>query len=359
MGSVPSRARRLESAISICLLVIIVLIGIRVLLKQSNYDMGRFGTDPVAARVVEPRTAKVAGESEPALGSLVPHGFRTLSESEVYGPENLYEKINGKAPFYIESGFVKLLTQRFVSKDDEDLWMELFVYDMATARNAFSVCSVQRRMDAAVISLSPASFGYKTSNALYFVHGRYYIELLGSSESAELLQAMGQVAENISSNLLVGKDVKIPELALFPEENLVLGSIRLYLANAFGFEGLTDTFAAQYSLDNEVIRDPKRKKMRLGTLTAFFSRRSTSKDAQVTAESYCNFLIENGAVAKMTGNEALKNVQGKVLDFYGTTEIVFAIGPFVAGIHEAEDQRSAEKLAEMLIIKLNCVENNE
>ncbi len=333
---------KLESAVSICLLAVIFLIVVGVFLKQSNYDLNRFGTDPVAAGVVKPQEANVTGENEPAFGSLVPQGFRTLSEIEVYNPDNLYEKINGKAPLYLDCGFVKLHTQRFVNKDDEDFWMELSVYDMGTVRNAFSIFSMQRRIDVDVTSLFPVSFGYKTSNALYFVHGKYYIELVGSSESAELLQVMGQVAEKINSDLPVGKEIQIAEMELFPEENLVPGSIRLYLTSAFGFEGLADIFAARYSLGDE-------------SITAFFNRHSAPTDAQTTAEGYCSFLIENGAVARLTDNEALKKVQGKVFDFYGTTEIVFAKGPFVAGIHEADNQQSAEKLAEMLIIKFTDV----
>ena len=41
-----------------------------------------------------------------SISSLIPVDFDTLSE-ETYLADNLYEKINGKAPLYIESGFVK------------------------------------------------------------------------------------------------------------------------------------------------------------------------------------------------------------------------------------------------------------
>jgi len=36
---------------------------------------------------------------------------------------------------------------------------------------------------------------------------------------------------------------------------------------------------------------------------------------------------------------------------------VFTIGPFLAGIHEAESQQTAEKLAEILIERLKEVVN--
>jgi hypothetical protein len=178
------------------------------------------------------------------------------------------------------------------------------------------------------------------------VHGKYYIELVGSSESDELFKAMTEVAAKIQTNLAVDPDTGIAELALFPQEDLVLGSFKLYLANAFGFEKLTNTFAARYRVENE-------------TITAFLSKQVNSKDAETIAESYRNFLTENGAVIKNTTNKALV---GKVMDSYGATEIVFTTGPFVAGIHEAENQQAAEKLAEILINRLGEIihsANNE
>ncbi len=43
MDSTPKRAKRLEYAISICLLAVLFLIAAGLFLKQSDFDMGRFG----------------------------------------------------------------------------------------------------------------------------------------------------------------------------------------------------------------------------------------------------------------------------------------------------------------------------
>ena len=316
MGSVPGRAKRLESAISICLLAILFLIAVGVFIKQM------------------PKRKK-------DLSFLLPYGFKTLSELEVYNSGNLYEKINGKAPLYIDAGFTKLSTQRFVSQADESLVMELYIFDMARTRNAFSVYSVQKRAEVEI--LPDMEFAYKTGNAFYLTHGEYYIELIGFSESDELFAAMAEVTRKIRTNLAVHDDAGIPEIEHLPQDNLVPGSIKLYLASAFGFEGLTDIFAAGYEFNGE-------------TITAFLSKRPGHRDAEAVAESYRNFLIENGATAKKATN---KSLEGKVLDFYDTTEIVLSTGPFVAGIHEAENQESAENLAVMLINKLSRTANND
>ena len=337
MGSVPGRNKRLESAISVLLLALLLLIGLGVFIRQFDVDMVRFGIDTTTAgplsEQIEPNT------QEPALDALMPDGFKEFSETETYDAGNLYEKINGKAPLYTESGFVKLFTRRLISKDDESLWMEIFVFDMTAVRNAFSVYSVQKRADALTLAFAKPQPCYKTSNGLYFIHGRFYVELIGSTESTALDKAMAEIAVKFESQTIVD-DAKITEFALFPEEDCVQGSFKLYLANAFGFDAFTDIFTCRYKLGDE-------------SITTFLSKRPDPQDARTTAESYYNFLIENDAADKPTANKTLKDIGAKVLDFYDTTEIIFAIGPFLGGIHEAENQNAAEELAARLFDKLS------
>jgi hypothetical protein len=153
MSLVAGQAKRLESAISIFLLAVLFLIGLAIFIKQFDFDMSRFGMG-AAATFLPAQGYKTGTEEKPSFDVLVPSGFKKLSEAEIYTPENLYEKIDGKAPLYIESGFVKLFTQRFVSQNDDGLWFELFLFDMAAAKNAFSVYSVQKRADAPLFAFA-------------------------------------------------------------------------------------------------------------------------------------------------------------------------------------------------------------
>ncbi len=330
MSQVPRRAKRFESVIGIVYLLHLVLVVVALLVIQSRFDMARFGVSTAA--LPEQETAS-------KFSDIAPASFEALSKAESYNADNLYEKIDGKAPLYTEAGFKGLTTQRFVKTGDTDLWMELYIYDMGDIKNAFSVYSMQRRDNCE--NFPPMQFAYKTSNALYFVHGKFYIELVGSSESDELFEAMTEIAANVQTNLAIDADAKIAELAFFPQENLVPESFKLYVASAFGCEKLTDVFTARYKVGEE-------------SVTAFISKKADSKEAEATAESYRKFLIENGATIKSTTNQTLA---GKVMDSYGTTEIVFTVGSFLAGIHEAENQQAAEKLAEVLINKLDSLKN--
>jgi hypothetical protein len=337
MSATPGRVKRLESAISISLLGVLFLIGLAVFLKQFDADVSRFGIDATAAEL--PVHSQQANKgSEMALDPFVPADFKALSQPKIYTSGNLYEKINGKADFYIDAGFERLATQRFISDDNENLWVELYVYDMGNTRNAFSVYSRQRRPD--VPALPDVQFGYRTTNAFYFVQGEYYIELVGSAESQELTNAATEVTQKIRTNLPVEQDTQIAELSIFPVENLIPESLKLYLSDTFGFERLTNTFAGRYKLDGEII-------------TTFFSKRPNVQEAQNIAQAYYSFLLDSGCSDKTTTNQTLADLKANVVDAYGTTEIIFVTGPFVAGVHEADNQQAAEKLAETLALKLS------
>ncbi len=354
MGLVPGRNKhprlgegrgrsRVESTISIILLTLLLLIGLGVFIKQADVDMARFGIETaIAGLPLQQVETKPQGL---VLDTLIPDGFKKFSEIETYDAGNLYEKINGKAPLYTESGFEKLFTRRFISKDDETLWMEIFVFDMTTVRNAFSIYSVQKRADAQTLAFADPQPCYKTSNGVYFVHGKYYVELVGSTESSALDKAMVELTVKFANQTATSK-TKIAELTLFPKENQIDGSFKLYLANAFGFDGFTDIFTCRYKIGDE-------------SITAFLSKHPDPQDARTIVESYYNFLIENDATDKPTANKTLKDIGAKVLDFYDTTEIIFATGPFLGGIHEAENQKAAEELAVMLIDKLAKAVSND
>ena len=326
MTSNQRKATIAESVIGLFLLLVLFLIAAGVFVKHLDWDMGRFGIEQAVS------TKEPSKVEKTDLSGFLPGGFSVMSQVERYEPENLFEKINGKAPLYLEAGFKELRCQRFANQADEKLIFEAYMFDMATARNAFSVYSTQRR--AGTDDLTGVKFGYKTSNGAYFASGKFYIEMVGYSESQGLLEAIVEAARNIEAKL--ADDSEIAELSLLEANNLVSGSVKFYTAGAFGFEGFTETFSGRYETDGERV-------------TAFLSRRADAEQARTLAQSYKRFLIENGAKEKNPINNSL---QGRVFDFYGTIEIVFSTGIFTVGIHEAENQQAAEKTALQFLERL-------
>jgi hypothetical protein len=313
---------KVESGVGLLILFILCGIGAGVTIKQSRYDPNIFKV-ALSKDTPSSQTPDVAGTT-PDLKEYLPEGMATLTPVETFGPETLSEKIDGKAELYLAAGFLSLRCQRFVEVGKPDRWLEFFVYDMGTMRNAYSVFSTQRRSDAQDATFT--QFAYQTANAVFFLHGQYYLEVIAASDQmAETVLAVGD--HFVRKNPQDTQDMA--EVALFPKASLIPDSIALLAENVFGFSGLNNTFIARYALSDS-------------ELTAFLSHRQTFQEARDVALAYHQFLVENG------GDEvAMDSVipEARLVKIFDTFELVFVQGSYLAGVHEAESKELAEELA--------------
>ncbi len=330
MKSTGAKPGRSETVISIILLACLLLIATGIFIKQFDYDITKFG---IASENNKTEISDISLEKLDT-SSLAPEGFKKYLKTEIYNSESLYEKIDGKAPLYIDAGFNRLLCQRFAMKNDEKQWLELFIYEMTDQRSAFSVYSVQRRQNALAFP-SISEFAYRSTNSIYFILGRYYFEITGSSESDALFDAASFIGKKIKSDVFANHTTDIPELSLLSYENIIRESKKLYIKNAFGFIELSDTLTAEYKLANK-------------SAIVFISIQPDAKKAELIADNYYKFLIEND------GKEVKSNMDSniKVVNLFDYIEIVFSMDRFVAGIHQAENQEFAEKSANILVQRL-------
>lgn len=255
----------------------------------------------------------------------LPQGLVPLTAGEIFETQNLSDKINGKAELYLSAGFARLVSQRFKDERVSDLWIEAFIYDMANSHNAFSVFSAQRRDDGIPLDITPHS--YRTPNALFFVHGSYYVEIIASEASERVIQPMNLLAARFIRNTRT-ETAAINEMELFPQQDLVADSIGLISSDAFGYESLDKVYTAEYELD--------------GTgLMAYFSRRQTVDDAKKLAGSYRNFLVNFGGQS-IESQLPIKDAQ--LVEILDTYEIIFCYGAYMAGVREAVTIDQAKKL---------------
>ena len=263
----------------------------------------------------------------------VPQVLKPLTPPEVFGPNDLYEKINGQAELYLAAGFVRLKSQWFAEVENPDSLFEVYVYHMGDELNAFSIYSTQRIDDARTVDLVP--FAYQTENSLYLVHGPYYVEIISATLSENILPTMISLAQNFIKDTPVDKK-SIEELRFFPKENLNQDSISLIARNAFGFDGLDRVFTATYSIDGR-------------KLTAFISKQKNSQEAKELAVVFHKYLITFGGkdIRPEVGIKDAKMVE--IMDFF---EIMFSINSYLAGVHEGSSKIQAEAMAEKLAAML-------
>jgi hypothetical protein len=307
----------------ISLLVILTLIGIvsALIAIQANFDIAKLGLAP-----------KVQNTQNQIAQLLEKLNLKPLNPPISYNSENLHIKINGKAPFYIESGFNNLKTQLFALHLNPDPALEIYIYDMTTQKNAFAVFSTQRRSDIKTVQNFDPAFAYQAQNSLFMALSQYYIEIIGFSESPQLITLLPDIAQQFK-NMPGMIEPEINELKLLPAQNLIKSSPRLYARAAFGFDEFNNIFAGTYKTGADDV-------------TAFITEKETAQTAKNLVQKYTDFLIENGA-EKITDHSLPQNAV--VLDFYGSIEIVFYKNNFLAGVHQAPDQKNAELLAASLL----------
>lgn len=322
MGSENTNTR--QPILSLGLLAVLVIITVAILGIHSSYI-----PPPVPEFLTKPETPSVKS-TENSLRLTSPLDYKKTGPLENYSPETLFEKINGKAPLYLESGFIRLQSQRFVHNSNTALWFEVFIYNMTTDLNAFSVFSTQRRPDTGNNPSLKKFRNYITENGIFAQLGHYYVECIGSSTSELLREGMLKTMQSlIAENTLPTSPIN--ELNLFPQQDLNPQSLKLYLANTFGSEALTNTFLCEYTIDDTP------------PITAFISSQQNSDQAMRVAEAYSRFLTDSGGspLAGMSGNI-------KYIDLYGTVESIFQVNTYVGGVHEADDLESARLISERL-----------
>ena len=326
--SVVSRA---ETYIGLFLLATLGAIVVVVLAIQSRYDPALFRALEVKGDALSAQGPSVSASISQALAALSPEGLSPLGGEEVFESDTLSDKIDGKAELYLSAGFIRLATQRFSRKSDPKVWLELFVYDMSDSKNAFSVYSLQKRKDASKADVG--TFSYGTGNALFFLTGSKYIEIVSAETGLD--SEMSALAKNlVQANPAQQNDTM--EFAFFPSEFLDDATISLHMSDVFGFSRLNNIYTAQYNVDDEQV-------------TAFISRRESPEESAALASEYSQFLLENG------GSELgeVPEVPGsRLFQVFDTYEAVLSIGPFLAGTHEVEKRSAAEAITVRIYRKL-------
>ncbi|MCP4747155.1 MAG: hypothetical protein GY874_13595 [Desulfobacteraceae bacterium] len=321
---VSKTTNRRQSLISIVLIGLLAVIGVSMLVIQSRYDPSAWRVDPTAGlQAALPGNYLETPAQTQALEAI---GFKPLSTIESYDAGALSDKINGKAELYLAAGFQRLETRRYALPENPGLWMERYIYEMDDYSNAFAVFSAQRRTASEPLDLTADA--YKSANGLFFVHGPFYVEMIASGVSQQLLTKMTEAAKQFVKAHSVAEK-KLNEIDLLPNQNRIADSEILVAENAFGIDGFNQVYSARYKWEQD-------------EATGFITRRNTAEEAQKQAREFADYFLNYGGEAVASPDTGSKMSIFFILDFY---EIVFSEGDYTGGVHEATDLDKAVFLA--------------
>jgi hypothetical protein len=286
----------------------------------------------------EAPSAETGGLSS-KLANLAPEDWELYGEVLRFTPENLYEKINGRAEFYLAYDMIEMTFAGFEKSGDESRFIDISVYDMGTPTHAFGVFSTERSHEASPLELGRDA--YRSGANYYIWKGQYYIQIIASDVTDEL-QRIGDDLARKTTDLVSDSGESVWGLNALPEEDRVPGSERYFLVDAMGLDFMRNTYIAQYNKDGRVV-------------SAFLSQRDSPEEAQAALAKYVEHANRYGE-----GVQSL-TVEGASLtscDMGGSYDVIFQKGRVVAGVSEVEDPDLAIHAADDLWRRLP-VENDD
>lgn len=194
------------------------------------------------------------GNEKPATtqttADLLPEQFESLkiirsSDVRFFEGEKLYEHINGGAEVYHLYDFVDVATAYYKHGETE---IVLDIFKFAAADGAYGLLATLRPWEPEMVSLGAE--GFVTESTLDFVKGQYLVRLTGYDESeatSSAIRAMGPAIEK----LMPGTSSKPPAFDLFPKENAVANSEKIYAEAFMSRQFLNWVYSRQYAFGED------------------------------------------------------------------------------------------------------------
>jgi len=159
-------------------------------------------------------------------------GWTIVDETEVFNPDNLFDRINGAAPLYIENNFVEMTSLEYQKGDD---YITIQAYRHASPEDAFGMYASERTSG---LTFYPTIGGEGQGDGknLFFFAGDLYVKIRSNTSedvNGTLQEIANALAQKIDANASYPATVKA-----FPTTGMQPYSVAYITANYIGHEFL-------------------------------------------------------------------------------------------------------------------------
>ncbi len=202
-----------------------------------------------APRAAGAETAAAPGDRGPLPAALALPGWTEGGVSS-FGPENLYEKIDGREDYYKSFGFRRLW---FVSLQHDALAervVDVEAFDLAEPANALGAFAGERP-EGSTMELADDGAVVLFRNALYVARGPMYVRAIGSDESDELRALLAHLRTTLEG-ALPGAPLPWAWALFVGELGVEPGAVSYTAENAFSFGFASDVWSARRADETEL-----------------------------------------------------------------------------------------------------------
>ena len=359
-----------ERAASTVILLALVGIGLAIAIKGRHFDPnlyavradslkstaaaveGKAGTVPSAPTVATVPTAPAktpaedappaeenGGEAAPGVAAAASQpplkaepleisipGAKPMSDTEFYNSDNLFEKIDGRAPAYQNFNVQQLRCRSFAVTAQAGSYVDVYEYRFDTPIDAFGMFALERDPKGRPLDFAPD--GYAGEMGYFFRQGVVYVQILASDEKPETLALALALAKN-RDQALPADDHGLAGRRKLPADGLVGDSVSYVPENAQGQAAFKDVFQARYKFN--------------GAELPFFVMVAAPDDAAKAWQSFRDFCARFGKA------ENLPDVNGGRLfraQLFGKWKVVYLRAGELGGVYDTAGADQARLFVE-------------
>lgn len=248
---------------------------------------------------------------------LVEGGWKRKSATR-FSRKNLYEKINGRAGYFLAFGFKQMFFSTLLHPKSGKL-IDLELYDMGSGSNALGTYSGE--LGAGVKpEVTSQGISHLRRNAMFISQGPYYLRAIGSDESAIIKAKLKQVRK-LFQQKIKGEALPWGYGFFIARMSFKASAISYKPKNAFSFGFAKDVYVAKQ-----------------GKSTFLFIKAEASKDAaQKMQDKFRGGFMSYGT--KVKDPKGMVWVKDRYISTYATA---VAVKRWVVGIQGAEKWNEAQ-----------------
>lgn len=355
-----TKVSAVERIASVVIVFLLGVIGAAIFIKGRHYDPGRFmlRTSALQSTVAEVKgksgtaggadvesgmsrtPAPAAGEGEPVEGhaAVAPtakgepldikiDGFQPMGDTEFYNADNLFEKIDGRAPAYLTFNFQQLRCRSFSVTGAAGSFVDVYEYRFDTPVNAFGMFALERDPKGGSLVFAPD--GYVSGMGFFFRQGACYVQVLASDQKAKTLELAKAIAENCAKTL-PADDSGLAARRRLPATGMDPASVQFVQENAQGQAFLKNVFQASYDF--------------AGKKLPFFLMVTSPTDAAAAWKAYLDFAGQFGG--QVTALPDINGAKVFAAQNFGTWKVIYQRDGEVGGVYDAGDLDTARQFVE-------------